>query len=711
MAKKLNPNKKEDQKQTLGLGTGMRRAILQRYRKIIVAVIIFLILDTTVLMTNVYLSFQLTEDALGVNLSGRQRMLSQRTTKSILRIERAQNLQDQEQWQNALDELKLVSGLFGTTLHGFDVGDTVTNTDNTPVYLKKAVDAGSRKAIEPALQIWQPYQSKIDRYMKSAQQGTHDAQAFNELLDYSLSNNLQLLKLMNDLAYALEHVSANRAKTLRYIQFTVWALALLNFLVITFNFLRQTVAADMQIARSREETERIMKTVREGLFLVDSDMRIGEQHSIHLEGMIGIEDLAGRGFLEVMERMVDAEALANTQTFIEELFNPKVYQDLIADLNPLKQIKVTVLGKQGNPIERYLNFQFNRVYEDKTITGVLVSVHDITQEILLKQQLETEHEESERYVQMINTIVKSNHSILRGFIDSCRNRLNKINRILESPGKNQAQLRGKANEIYREMHSIKGEASAVDLRSFVSKAESFESLVNQLRSKPRLVGDDFLGLAVILNELIDLNEFVEDLGYRLGTLQDRKKDLAVEETSINTYFLNYVEKMAQRNARKVSFECSGWEVVPEAQIESLRDISIQLLRNAVFHGIESALERTEAGKSPEGHVKLKIVSEGSYLQLSIEDDGRGLSLEKIAQKALEKGLVSEEDLRKMSRNQIIALIFSDDISTATTVTEDGGKGVGMSVILDRVREIRGKLSIATREGKMTRFSIILPKEK
>lgn len=679
-----------------------------RYRGLLISVLLFILVDASVLLSNMYIASLMPQDSLGVNLSGRQRMLSQRMTKAILSIGENQN--ERETWQKSVEELKLTQNLFGTTLQGFDHGETVTDATGGQSYLKGVSTPDARTAVQSALVIWQPYTQLIDQYLYGAERGVHDEGQFVALREYALANNLTLLKHMNDLTVDLEHVANRKSALLRYIQIIGLVLASLNFGVAVFYSFRRLRTSDREIQAAREETQRIMSTVREGLFLIGPDLAISGEYSRHLESIVGQKNLGGTSLITMLESLVDAETIRQTRTFIKQLFSPKVLQDLITDLNPLKEVSVKMQDEQGNEVERYLNFQFNRVYSGKSIEGILISVVDITQQILLEQRLDVERQEADRQVEMLGIILKTNPQLLNSFIANCVSRLNTINKVLENPGTSQNALRQKVQEIYREMHSIKGEASALNMHGFVSKAEEFELKAKQLNIKKNLSGIDFLSLAVVLNELLDLTQLVSDLNSRIGGALPQTQDAGGAD--MKGYFKNFIATMAKRNGKEIRFAMEGWEHIPTFRRDTLKDIAIQLLRNAVVHGIETPEERLQADKPAQGKISLTVSRpDKAHALMVIEDDGNGINLERIRRKAVERGIAGAEEIQTWNKQKLIGLIFQSEFSTAETASEDAGKGVGMDVIRDRVQKLNGKLSIATTEGVMTRFSILFPVDK
>jgi hypothetical protein len=248
-----------------------------KYREIILAVAFFLVFDLAVLVLNFYISFQISEDALAINLAGRQRMLSQRMTKALLTIETdaQRGLPNTE----ALAELKKTVDLFDTTLGGFQHGGMVIGGDENPVYLAAVSAPKGRAILDKADAIWQPYKA----FLAPLANGNGYLPEQLEAADrYARANNLKLLALMNGLTTQLEQTANAKADILRKVQTGGILLALLNFSFILFKFIRRLRENDRKIEAAQKETAEILGTVKEGLFLLDADFRIGSQYSASL---------------------------------------------------------------------------------------------------------------------------------------------------------------------------------------------------------------------------------------------------------------------------------------------------------------------------------------------------------------------------------------------------------------------------------------------
>ncbi len=131
-----------------------------------------------------------------------------------------------------------------------------------------------------------------------------------------------------------------------------------------------------------------------------------------------------------------------------------------------------------------------------------------------------------------------------------------------------------------------------------------------------------------------------------------------------------------------------------------------ILRNAVDHGLESPEERRNAGKSPEGHIEIRFSREGSEVVLRIVDDGAGINIPALRQKAIERGLIKQDT--KISDNELTEFILQSGFSTAKSVTQISGRGVGMDVVNTEIKQLNGSLHIETQQGQGSTFMIRLP---
>lgn len=167
--------------------------------------------------------------------------------------------------------------------------------------------------------------------------------------------------------------------------------------------------------------------------------------------------------------------------------------------------------------------------------------------------------------------------------------------------------------------------------------------------------------------------------------------------------------LARQLGKDVELALVGEETeVDKTMIEDLADPLVHLVRNAVDHGVESPEERLAAGKPAKSVVRLEARQEGDHIVLIIADDGRGMSPERIRNKAIEKGLIREEEANTLDDRQSLNLIFLPGFSTMTQASAVSGRGVGMDVVKTNIQKLNGSVEIRSEPGKGSVFIISLP---
>ncbi len=171
-----------------------------------------------------------------------------------------------------------------------------------------------------------------------------------------------------------------------------------------------------------------------------------------------------------------------------------------------------------------------------------------------------------------------------------------------------------------------------------------------------------------------------------------------------------VRDVAAKAGKRVTFRTSGEDVeLDRNMVDEIADPLVHMIRNSCDHGIEPAEARLQAGKPEHGTIDLRAFHSGGSIVIEIEDDGRGLSREKILKKAIEKGVYRpDRPIEEIPDQEIYNLVFLPGFSTAEKVTDISGRGVGMDVVRRNIEALRGKVEIRTQPGKGTVFSIRLP---
>ncbi len=245
----------------------------------------------------------------------------------------------------------------------------------------------------------------------------------------------------------------------------------------------------------------------------------------------------------------------------------------------------------------------------------------------------------------------------------------------------------------------------------------------RLDSVMNLVGELVLGrnrlikIGGILEEHHESDPQVRALGETLTQLNLVTTDLqlAVMKTrmlpikKVLAKLPRMVRDLSQKLGKQVRLELHGEETELDKSVaDEIGDPLVHLVRNAIDHGIELPTERHDKNKPSEGLLRIAASQEGNSIVIRIQDDGRGIPLDKVKAKALAKGLISEAELAAMEPREIVNLIFLPGFSTAEKVTDVSGRGVGMDVVRTNIRKMNGTVEIESEQGKGSVITIKLP---
>ena len=170
-----------------------------------------------------------------------------------------------------------------------------------------------------------------------------------------------------------------------------------------------------------------------------------------------------------------------------------------------------------------------------------------------------------------------------------------------------------------------------------------------------------------------------------------------------------VRDLSQSLGRRVRLQVEGQDTeLDKSLLEAIKDPLTHAVRNSLDHGIELPDARQAAGKDPEGTLKLRASQEGSHVVIEVSDDGAGIPVERIREKAIERGLITPDRAAQLAERELLQLIFVPGFSTAAAVTNVSGRGVGMDVVRTNVEKIGGKVEIDSRAGKGTTLRMRIP---
>lgn len=281
--------------------------------------------------------------------------------------------------------------------------------------------------------------------------------------------------------------------------------------------------------------------------------------------------------------------------------------------------------------------------------------------------------------------------------------------VAEAEEHNKEKHAAKAEENDKEIHAAKGQI-AVPEDSIRVNVMLLNDLLN-LASEMVLARNQLLRTMESHKKSIPgIEPIFQNIDHITTNLQEKIMQTRMQPISnVFNKFPRIIRELSKKLDKEIHLEMEGTEVeLDKSIIEALGDPMTHLVRNAVDHGMETPADREKKGKPREGTIRLKAYHEGGYVNIDVIDDGKGIDVEIIKKKALEKGFVGKLDLAAMGEQDVLKLLFKPGFSTAEKVTDISGRGVGMDVVKTNIEKLGGTIEIFTVLHSGTTFRLLLP---
>ncbi|MFP4376950.1 MAG: ammonium transporter [Spirochaetales bacterium] len=469
---------------------------------------------------------------------------------------------------------------------------------------------------------------------------------------------------------------------------------------------------------AKSEYLSILDNVSDALFLIDRELQVGPYYSAATRQILRLDEPAAGSFERTIVRLLPEDAAASVVDFLNLLFDPAIETRTLMKLNPLAERELFFDDGRGGFESRFLRFSFVRVGSEKHIDRVMVIARDATSEVELNKAVESARKETQSEMELLYRMIHVEPSLLHEFIESADEQLRSINRQL---GHTESDLEARLDVISRDVHSVKGDAQLFDLGYIAEQAEAFERRIAEIRREPEIKSEHFVSLAVRLTELQRQIDRTRDLVDRLASFQvGFAAQNATGRDIIPMSLESLVERLSSQLGKKVVLDTEDFDPshLPAAVRRKVRDVLVQLARNALYHGIEDPATRAAQNKLEQGLIKIASHIENGSVIIRIRDDGRGLQAKLLREQAVARGLISRERAGAVSSKELVQLMFVPGVSTAAVPGDKAGehaeavsvagRGYGMAVVKEKLAEIGSKIKISTRSGEFMEFSLIIP---
>ncbi len=492
------------------------------------------------------------------------------------------------------------------------------------------------------------------------------------------------------------------------------------------------------LGASNRLTEAILKNTEQGLFLLDLKNRVQPQVSQSLAKQFRRQDFENLSFEKLLAPLVTTKTLTVAKNYIAALLGA-ASGELARDSNPLRDIDVRLANPDGSHDSAHYCFEFDPVDFPNEQRMWLVRVTDITLRVQTARELEELRTQMQTQGEILRSVLQMGGARFAAFLQRTDASMKTINAVLKKPAREEDAFRHKLEEALDEVDRVRRDAAAFKLSALEGAARLFEDSLHDLRSRSTLSGSEFLPLAVKLDQLYGQFAALKSLSTsaaptgapgRTSSMTDNGTEIiqapkfTVEKSevkavpgahrsapagSLENTLRALCDHVAQEHNKTVNLDCQGLQLVPPQFQAAIKNVAIQLIRNAVMHGIETAAGRAAAGKPPQGTLRLEFKSlPDRGFELLFEDDGCGIDPQQVRSTAIARGIITGEGAARLRDREAIKLIFKSGYTTLANASGEAPHGSGMSLVRRYVHEAGGKIAIASLLGHETRFKVSLP---
>jgi two-component system, chemotaxis family, sensor kinase CheA len=658
----------------------------------------------------------------------------QETIKNLQVIQ--ENLVSKQNTAAAQAEMKESVLDFALHLKALEKGATVKEvTGKSKDYLPRQ-NASELGLVSKIKKVWSPLEEEILPLTKEIPRQDSVLLAYQN----TTSKSSELTTLLDSLLDQIQETDAKSLESQHILRNVVAGLAGLALIAMPLYSLYLAMKREKQRAnetgegldiasskiavmeRAKSETDRIMETVQEGLFLIDEKGIIGEYYSNALPRIFRQEELAGLNLYGILQRHLSQKMYNTAKDFFTMLFDGNRKEKTILKVNPLTDVEINFQDPNGGFISRYLEFSFRRVLVGEKVDRIFVAVRDVTNQILLEKRLRESEKNKDRELEILLSIIHVPGEELTSFISLVHEELDSVNAAMRAEdfanaGGRQDSLRNQLQQAFQSIHNINGNAALLRLVYFQKAAHAFEEQIKNLQDRPVLSGDDFLSLVVAqaalrddLSNLIDLRNKLKDMG--VANLSSTKMTSSQESpaTQLAEQLRQLVHTTAGDLKKVASLDVDEFALhsYSQGRNELVRDVLVQLVRNSIAHGVETPEVREKCGKQGSALLSIHALPSPApgIVGLAFRDDGQGLDTKRIREKARSLGLIKDGD--SIKDEDLVKFIFEPTFSTTDQADIHSGRGVGMSIIKEKiVTTAGGCIEIISEPGQYCEFRLYL----
>jgi len=464
---------------------------------------------------------------------------------------------------------------------------------------------------------------------------------------------------------------------------------------------------DMTHLAERDEIAVMKDSMKIGLFFMDKNNIIQDHYSRYLEELLSDTKLFGKNLMDIIADSVTPSEAEAIKDYFNMILERTYDQEMLDDINPLNELHY-VNKETGD--KKVFQFAFATVERGHGEIFLLVTVYDITTRVELQERLAEEEARRQEEMQSVFELIQVEPDVFSDFMADMEHELDEIVAIQKNET---LSTHDSLVKIYQSVHAIKSNAVILGLNVFGNKVHNLESKIKKLREMGTVPFSEMLNLTMEIDKISKEKDGFKDILNKIQSYAGGGGKGGGEKQNVKVLIESLAKttsRVAEDLEKQINFVSTDIdpEAIDKGPRRVIKEILMQLIRNSALHGIEMPEDRKAKGKNEVGTIKLsiKMTEDHKNVQVKLSDDGGGLNFKKIAERALERGLIKKEDAN--NNDMLTKVIFMPGFSTADTETVHGGRGIGLNLVRDRIKEVNGVIKLRSEQNKGTLFFMSFP---
>ena len=452
---------------------------------------------------------------------------------------------------------------------------------------------------------------------------------------------------------------------------------------------------NIELAQERDIIQAMKDNIDQGIFLMDTELKILPQYSQPLITILSYYDseLEGKNLLDILATSLDVKQLQGMKKYFGMIFSKSKIKEVLDEANPISEFEYKIEGQT-----KVLSTRFHlieRTGSEPVIVGV---IQDITREKEFEMELQAQREAQQLEMKNMFDVIQIEPSVFQDFVQDTESNFNYINSILKDKSLTGKQV---VTKLFQNVHAMKSNALVLGLESFGKKLHMLEDKIKTVLDTGKINDEDVLSLVVELENIMQEKDSYEKIIKRIDTFKASNQIDSILVHSLT----KAVENIAGETQKKVELKAGQMDkgILESNLRKPIKDILFQCVRNSVYHGIETPEERIKKNKKPNGLLVVSVKKNEGNAEIIFSDDGRGLDWEKIKNKYLKR----YPGAKDISKKILLSSIFSPEFSTSDDITSVAGRGVGLSLVKDLVKQNKGAIKVDSSESGLT-FKFLFP---